>query len=102
MIHVLASLQIKEGHLAEFIEIFKANVPNVLKENGCIAYAPAIDVASGLSVAKVLDPNLVTIVEQWNSLDDLRAHLAAPHMRTYEQRVKDIVVGKSLKVLQNA
>ena len=101
MIHVLASLQIKEGHLAEFIDFFKANVPNVLKENGCIAYAPAIDVTSGLSV-QVLDANLVTIVEQWNSLDDLRAHLAAPHMRTYEQRVKDIVVGKSLKVLQNA
>ena len=101
MIHVLASLQIKEGHLAEFIEIFKANVPNVLKERGCIAYAPAIDVAAGLS-AQSLDPNLVTIVEQWNSLDELRAHLAAPHMLAYGERVKDIVVGKSLKVLQNA
>ena len=101
MIHVLASLQIKEGHVAEFIEIFKANVPNVLKERGCIAYAPAIDVATGLSV-QVLDPNLVTIVEQWNSLEDLRAHLVAPHMQAYDQRVKDIVVGKSLKVLQNA
>lgn len=101
MIHVLASLQIKKGHVAEFIEIFKANVPNVIKERGCIAYAPTIDVASGLSV-QALDPELVTIVEQWNSLDDLRAHLAAPHMLAYNERVKDIVVGKSLKVLQNA
>lgn len=101
MIHVLASLHIKEGHVAEFIEIFKANVPNVVKERGCIAYAPAIDVASGLSV-QALDANLVTIVEQWNSLEDLRAHLAAPHMLAYNERVKDIVVGKSLKVLQNA
>ena len=101
MIHVLASLQIKEGHVAQFIEIFKANVPNVLKERGCIAYAPAIDVATGLS-AQALDPKLVTIVEQWNSLDDLRAHLAAPHMLAYNEQVKDIVVGKSLKVLQNA
>ncbi|MBS1227405.1 MAG: quinol monooxygenase [Proteobacteria bacterium] len=101
MIHVIASLQIKEGHVAQFIEIFKANVPNVLKEQGCIAYAPTIDIAAGLA-AQALDPKLVTIVEQWNSLDDLRAHLAAPHMLAYGERVKDIVVGKSLKILQNA
>lgn len=101
MIHVLASLQIKEGHVAEFIEIFKANVPNVLKEQGCIAYAPAIDVPTGLA-PQALDGNLVTIVEQWDCLDDLLAHLSAPHMLSYGERVKDIVVGKSLKILQNA
>ena len=101
MIHVLASLQIKEGHVAEFIEIFKANIPNVLKEQGCIEYAPAIDVPTGLP-PQALDKNLVTIVEKWESLDDLLAHLSAPHMLTYGERVKDIVVDKSLKILQNA
>ena len=101
MIHVLASLQIKEGHVAEFSEIFKANIPNVLKEQGCIEYAPAIDVPTGLP-PQALDKNLVTIVEKWESLDDLLAHLSAPHMLTYGERVKDIVVDKSLKILQNA
>ena len=101
MIHVLASLQIKEGHVAEFIDIFKANIPNVLKEQGCIEYAPAIDVPTGLP-PQALDKNLVTIVEKWESLDDLLAHLSAPHMLTYGERVKDIVVDKSLKILQNA
>ena len=101
MIHVLASLQIKEGHVAEFIEIFKANIPNVLKEQGCIEYAPAIDVPTGLP-PQALDKNLVTIVEKWESLDDLLAHLSVPHMLTYGERVKDIVVDKSLKILQNA
>jgi len=101
MIHVLASLHIKEGKVAEFIEIFKANIPNVLKEKGCMEYVPTIDVATGLP-PQALDKNVVTIVEKWNSLDDLRAHLAAPHMLTYGERVKDIVTDKSLKILQDA
>lgn len=48
MIHVIASIQIQEGRLSEFIEIFKSNIPHVLKEKGCIKYQPAIDLATGL------------------------------------------------------
>ena len=48
MIHVIASISVKKGCLAEFIEVFKANVPNVLREQGCVEYVPTIDVATGL------------------------------------------------------
>jgi quinol monooxygenase YgiN len=47
-----------------------------------------------------LRDNVVTIVEQWESLDHLRAHMAAPHMATYREIVKDIVKGASLQVLE--
>ena len=72
MIHVIASLQIKESHLAEFIGIFKANVPNVLKEKGCVEYVPTIDVATDLPPQE-RNRNGVTIVEKWETLDDLLA-----------------------------
>ena len=101
MINVIAALHIKEGRVAEFIEIFKANVPNVLKEKGCIEYAPTTDVASGLAVQDS-NSNVVTIVEKWNSLDDLKAHLGAPHMQTYGVKVKDMVEKKSIKILSAA
>ncbi len=101
MIHVLAFLQIKEGHLAEFVEIFKANVPNVLQEKGCIEYVPTIDVPTDLPPQDI-NRNVVTIVEKWACLDDLLAHLKAPHMLTYGERVKDIVEKKSLKILTAA
>jgi quinol monooxygenase YgiN len=48
MIHVIASIHIKEGRLAEFIDIFKANIPHVLKEKGCLEYEPTVDLPSGL------------------------------------------------------
>jgi quinol monooxygenase YgiN len=46
--------------------------------------------------------DVVTVVERWESLDALRAHLAAPHMRDYRARVKDYVLRTQVQVLQPA
>ena len=101
MIDVIASIRIRPGGRKEFLERFKANVPNVLAEDGCIRYQPSIDVDSGIAVQET-DENVVTIVEQWASLDALHAHLAAPHMAAYREQVRDLVEGMTLKVLQAA
>ena len=101
MIHVIASIHIKNGRVSEFIEIFKANVPAVLKEKGCLEYVPTIDVPSGLPPQE-LNENVVTIVEKWECLEDLRVHLSAPHMLVYKENVKDIVDKVTLKVLEKA
>tara|TARA_B110000495_G_C22968650_1_gene568330 strand:- start:728 stop:1033 length:306 start_codon:yes stop_codon:yes gene_type:complete len=101
MINVIASIKINEGRLSEFVEIFKANVPAVLEEEGCIEYVPTIDYDSGLG-AQSVDGAVVTIIEKWNSLGDLKAHLVAPHMLVFRERVKDLVSEVSLKVLEAA
>jgi len=101
MIYVLASIRIKEGRRDAFLEIFKANIPDVLKEEGCLEYVPTVDMATGLPPQE-LNAHVVTIIEKWRSLDDLKAHLAAPHMLAYREQVKDLVAGLSLKVLTAA
>lgn len=101
MVHVLASIHLKPASRAQFLEIFKANMPAVKAEAGCIEYRPAVDVAAGLPPQR-LDPNLVTIIEKWSSLEALRVHLAAPHMAAYREKVKDLVSDVELKVLQDA
>jgi quinol monooxygenase YgiN len=101
MIHVLASIRVIEGRRAEFIEIFKANVPNVLNEDGCIEYAPAVDFPTGIQ-SQEMNENMVTIVEKWESFEHLQAHLAAPHMKSYQEKVKDMVEHVGLKVLGDA
>jgi len=101
MINVLASIQIKAGKVSEFIEIFNTNVENVRAEDGCIEYYSTVDLDADLP-PQVLDENVVTIIEKWESLAALRAHLTAPHMLTYREKVKDIVENVSLKVLQEA
>ena len=42
------------------------------------------------------------VVEKWESLDALNAHLVAPHMGSYREQVKDLVTGMNLQVLQPA
>jgi quinol monooxygenase YgiN len=101
MITVLASIYVKPGEREKFLDIFKANVPTVCAEKGCVSYVPMVDADAQLAPQE-LDENIVTIVEQWESVEALKAHLAAPHMLKYKDNVKNIVEKVSLKILENA
>jgi quinol monooxygenase YgiN len=101
MINVIASIHIKEGQLSEFIDIFKSNIPNVIKEKGCIEYVPTVDVPTGLPPQE-LNNNVVTIIEKWENLENLKAHLSAPHMLVYKKQTKDLVEKMSVKILKDA
>jgi quinol monooxygenase YgiN len=101
VINVIASIRVKTGSLSAFLEIFKANMPKVREEKGCIEYFPAIDIDAKLHT-QILDENIVIIIEKWESLEALRDHLRAPHMLAYSEKVKNIVAELSLKVLREA
>jgi quinol monooxygenase YgiN len=101
LIDVIASISVKPGCREKLLARFHANVPNVLAEDGCIHYYPTVDVDSGLTPQQK-DENVVTIVEQWMSLDHLHAHLKAPHQAAYREDVKDWIEGVSLKILKKA
>ncbi len=75
-------------------------MPDVRAEKGCIEYGPTVDLKTDIKAQIPLRENTVTIVEKWESLQALQAHLQAPRMTAYRERVKDLVVGVSLQVLQ--
>jgi quinol monooxygenase YgiN len=99
MINVIASIHVKEGMLSDYLQILKAIARLVRKERGCVAYVPTVDIDTGLPL-QVLDKNVVTILERWESLEALNAHLVSPHMLDYREKVKDIVGRVSVKVLR--
>lgn len=99
MINVVASIHVKAGKRSEYLAILKANMLVVRKERGCIEYVPTIDVDTKLP-PQVLDKNCVTLLEKWESLEALHAHLGSPHMLDYREKVNDLVEGVTLKVLQ--
>jgi len=101
MIHVIASITVKDTQLESFIEIFKANIPNVMKENGCIEYSATMDIETDVAIQQT-DKNVVTVIEKWESLSHLKAHFTAPHMLDYKSRVDDMVETVSLKILQDS
>lgn len=102
MIHVIASVRVKADRLGDFLELFKSTARQVIKEKECIQYIPTVDIASGLP-PQIVDANVVTIIEKWDSLEALRDHLVTPHMKAFFEKRKDMVEGGSLlKVLQEA
>jgi quinol monooxygenase YgiN len=73
----------------------------VKAEEGCRAYEPTIDVEPGLPIPVAVRENAVTIVEAWENIEALQAHLKTPHMAAYRKAVKDWVSNLSLQVLQS-
>ena len=100
MIHVIASIRVKSGKRDILIEYLKSNIPNVIKEKGCIEYNSTIDMDFQID-NQVFDENMVTIIEKWENFDTLKKHMNAPHMLTYRENVKDFVENTSLKILTN-
>jgi len=102
MIYVIATIHLNDGHRDAFIQAFNDNVPHVLAEDGCIAYAPVVDTDARLEKQPPLRSNVVVVVEQWESVEHLHAHLAAPHMDTYRKNVTGMVDRVELQVMEPA
>jgi quinol monooxygenase YgiN len=100
MIYVVATIEVKPGKREPFLAEFHRNMPNVRAEKGCIEYGPTVDLKTDIKAQIPLRENTVTIVEKWESLQALQAHLQAPHMGEYRERVKGIVAGLTLQVLE--
>src|SRR5262245_46436327 len=99
MIHVLAVITAKPGLREKILEAFRANVPAVRAENGCIEYGAAVD-ADGLgSLQTKVGPDTFVVVEKWASVDALKAHAAAPHMAAYAAKTKDMVASRTIHLL---
>ena len=99
MIHVIATIELKPDCREDFLKILRNNVPKVKAEAGCLAYEPAVDIDSGLPAQGPVRENAVTIVEAWESLDHLGAHLKTPHMSTYRDTVADYVENVNIEIM---
>ena len=100
MIHVIATIELNPGCRDDYIKILRNNVPNVKAEDGCLAYEPTIDIESGLPIKSEIRDNVVTIVEAWETLEALHAHLKTEHMAVYREAVQDYVAGLTVRVLK--
>ena len=99
MIHVIATIELREGTRDAFLAEFQKIVTPVRAEEGCIEYGPAVDVPSGLSAQDTVRADVVTVVEKWENLESLKKHLQAPHMIAYRPKVEKMVQATKLLVL---
>jgi quinol monooxygenase YgiN len=99
MIHVIAVITAKPGKREEVLGHFRANVPAVRAEKGCIEYGAAVDADPALPVQTRHGPDSFVVVEKWESLDALRAHAAAPHMAAYGAKTKELLASRVIHIL---
>lgn len=99
MIHVIAVVTAKPGKREEVLRHFRANVPAVHAEKGCIEYGAAVDAEPALPVQTKYGPDTFVVVEKWESMDALRAHAAAPHMAAYGAKTKDLLASRVIHIL---
>ena len=102
MIHVVAIITAKPGNREKILEAFRANVPAVHAENGCIEYGPAADADGVGSFQTKFGPDTFLVLEKWESLDHLKAHAGSPHMAAYGAKTKDLIASRVIHVLSPA
>ena len=102
MIHVIAIITTQPGQREAVLREFRANVPAVLAEAGCIEYGPAVDAADGPASQARLGPDTFVVVEKWADMAALAAHAAAPHMAAYGAKVKAMLASRTIHILSPA
>ena len=99
MIHVIAVITAKPGMREEVLRAFRANVPNVVAEKGCIEYGAAVDAEPALKVQTAFGPDTFVVIEKYQDLDALKAHAGSPHMAAYGAKTKDMIASRTIHIL---
>jgi quinol monooxygenase YgiN len=102
MIHVIAVVTAKPGMRESILQHFRANVPAVRAEKGCIEYGAAVDADPALPIQTKYGADTFVVVEKWESMEALKAHGAAPHMAAYAAKVKDMIASRAIHILSPA
>ena len=99
MIHVVAVLTAKPGLRDSMLQAFRANVPAVKAEQGCIEYGAAVDLQNGPKFQTLYGPDTFLVIEKWESMEALKAHAAAPHMVAYAAKTKEMIAARLIHIL---
>ena len=102
MVHVVAVITAKPGQRDLLLQTFRANVPAVRAESGCLEYAAAVDFEPALGAQTVFGAETFVVVEKWESVEALQAHFKAPHMIAYSEKTRDLVAKRAIHVLEPA
>jgi quinol monooxygenase YgiN len=99
VVHVIAVITAKPGKRALILEHFRANVPNVALEPGCIEYGAAVDAEGAPPIQAKWGADTFLVIEKWESMDALKAHAAAPHMAAYGAKTRELIASRVIHIL---
>ena len=84
LLTVIASMRAKPGKEQALEDALRGLIDTTVKETGCVNY----DLHQGVE-----DPAVFFFYENWESADDLDAHLQAPHLVEFVGVMDDLLDG---------
>jgi quinol monooxygenase YgiN len=102
MICVIAKIEVGVGKRDQLIELFRPLIPKVKAEQGNFGYEILVDTPSGLPGQSPVCNNVLTVVEHWESLEILKAHLKTDHMSEYFCECEKLDATMQLQILTPA
>jgi quinol monooxygenase YgiN len=99
MIHVVAVITAKPGMREPILQAFRANVPAVRAEQGCIEYQAVVDAENALPFQTKIGADTFMVIEKWSTMDALKAHAAAPHMAAYGAKTREMIATRMVHIL---
>jgi quinol monooxygenase YgiN len=99
LINSLAFITANPGMRDKLITAWRQNAPVVRAEEGCIEYNATVDFPEAGAFQSPVGPDTIVIIEKWASIDALRAHVVAPHMKAYAEKTRELVAGRVIRVM---
>ena len=102
MLTIIAEIRTQSGgqHRQNVLDAFQKIIPTVLAEDGCHGYEPLVDHKTNASF-QTQESDTIVMLEKWESVAHLEAHLATPHMQAHHAAVKDDVVDVKIRILES-
>ena len=76
MIIVAVEVKVESGSAERAKEAIAKMETATRAEEGCITYAFSLDLS---------DDTTIRVIERWRSIDDIKAHMASPHMAEFNK-----------------
>jgi quinol monooxygenase YgiN len=101
MVYVFATIELAAGKRDEFLALQRELLPLVRAEQGCIEYVQTEEISLTENPKTPPRKNCIFMLEKWESLPALQAHLRAPHMNDFRETVKSLVTGIKVEVFES-
>lgn len=100
MVIGLVIITAKPGCRGDVLRVYKAVIPKVLEEKGCIQYIAAKDLYYG-PAQSLLGEESFALIGMWESLEEFEAHAVSGHMEACRSRVEEIVVDRTFHLVSS-
>ncbi len=100
-VYVLCRFDLKpDADIGEYVKRTLSVVPTVRSEEGCQLYTLLGDAHTDWDKPQRFGDRTMWMLEKWDSIDALKAHLDTAHMKAFGPTVKDMRVNGTFHVLE--